>query len=131
MKKVVLDTSIIIDYVRGKNKALIKLFKLQEKKEIELIVSAAVVFEFYSGLFLEKKEVLAKSELLFSKFKIAAIDRKIAQLAAKINRQKKLYQKIGSLDLLIGATALYFSAFLATRNKKDFKLIPGIIFWKN
>ena len=126
MKNIVLDTSILIDYTRKKEKTLIKLLKLQEKKKVELIIPALVIFEFYSGLSLEKKEIFNKAELLFSKFKIVEVNEKIAKLAAEINRKNKLYQKIGSIDLLIGTTALYFSADLATKNIKHFKLIPGL-----
>ena len=128
MKKVILDTSFLIDYTRKKEKTLIELLRLQKKKKVELIVPALVIFEFYSGLFLEKKEIFNKAELLFSKFKIVEVNEKIAKLAAEINRKNKLYQKIGAIDLLIGATALYFSADLATKNKKHFNLIPGLKF---
>jgi len=57
MKKVVLDTSLIIDHVRGKNKDLVKLLKLKQKKKVELIVPVAVVFEFYSGQSLREKSI--------------------------------------------------------------------------
>lgn len=130
MKKVVLDTSIIIDHVRGRNESLIKLLKLQEEKKVKLVVPAVVIFEFYSGLSLRKRNVFKKSELLFSKFKLMAVDEEIAKLAARINRKQKLYQKIGAVDLLIGATALSYSAFLATKNTKDFRLIPKLKFWE-
>lgn len=130
MKKIVLDTSIIIDYARGKDKTLIKLLKLQKEKKVELIVPSLVIFEFYSGLSLEKKSIFQKTESLFTKFKIVKIDEQIAKMAAKINRKKKLYQKIGAVDLLIGITTIYYSAYLATKNTKDFKKIPGLRFWE-
>lgn len=126
MKKIVLDTSIIIDHIRGKDKTLIYLLKLWKEKRVELIVSSLVIFEFYSGLSLEKRNIFQKTENLFAHFKIINVDEKIAKLAAKINRKNKLYKKIGAVDLFIGATAKYLSAYLATKNLKDFKLIPGI-----
>jgi len=126
MKTVVLDSNIIIDHARGKRRVLIQLLELQEKGKIELVVPAVVVFEFYSGLSLKKREILKNSELLFSKFKIVPIDEEIAKTAAEINRKHKLYQKIGAIDLLIGATAICLSAYLATKNTKNFKKIPDL-----
>ncbi|MBL7078272.1 PIN domain-containing protein [Candidatus Shapirobacteria bacterium] len=126
MKTVILDSSIIIDHARGKGKALIQLLKLQEKKKIELIVPTIVVFEFYSGLSLEKREILKNSELLFSKFKVISINEEIAKTAAQINRKCRLYQKISVADLLIGAAAICLSGYLATKNIKDFKKIPDL-----
>lgn len=129
MKKIVLDTSLIIDHVRGKDKRLIKLLGLQKTKRVQLFVSSVVIFEFYSGLSLKKEAIFSNTENLFATFKIVDIDREIAKLAAKINREQKLYQQIGAIDLLIGATAIYYSALLATRNIKDFQLIKGLKFW--
>jgi len=130
MKKVILDTSVIIDHVRGKDKTLIKLLQLQQEKKVEILVPVLVIFEFYSGLSLKNKEIFNKTEELFSRFKIVELSPEVAKLAAEINRKKKLYKKIGAVDILIAAMAKYYSATLATKNTKDFQLIPGLKYLK-
>lgn len=127
---VILDTDILVDHARGRRETLKKLLRLQEKGKIEIIVPSVVIFEFYSGSSLENKNIFDQAEILFSQFRIVSVDELIAKLAAEINRKNNLYQEIGAVDLLVGATAIYYSGLVATRNKKDFQKIPGIEFWK-
>ena len=90
-----------------------------------------MIFEFYSGLSLRKREIFEKTELLFSKFRVFELNEEIAKIAAKINRENRLYGQIGAVDLLIGATTKYLAGYLATKNTKDFKLIPGLKLFPN
>ncbi|MCM8788128.1 MAG: PIN domain-containing protein [Candidatus Omnitrophica bacterium] len=127
-EKIIIDTNIIIDYEKKKSNLLEKYLKLQEKNKIKVFISVVSVFEYYSSQLLEEKTYFSDTEILFSFFTIQEVNKKIAQLAAEINRKYKLYKKIGLGDILIAATSLYLNAPLLTKNKKHFKLIPHLKF---
>ncbi len=127
-EKIIIDTNIIIDYEKKKSNLLKKYLKLQEKNKIKVFISVITIFEYYSSQLLEDKQYFSDTETLFSFFNIQEINKNIAQLAAKINRQYKLYKKIGLGDILIAATSIYLDAPLLTKNKKHFKLIPNLKF---
>ncbi len=129
METVVIDTDVIINYSRGYDTKLQKLLKLQDKHEMELVVSSLVVFEFYSGTSLINPSLLAIADLLFSKFRVQEVNAEIAKMASGFNRERKLQQKIEAVDLLIGATCISLNAKLFTLNKKHFKIIPHLKFY--
>lgn len=126
---VVIDTNIIIDFVKGgkENKLEFYLYH-QQKKQITLCISVITVFEYFSGISFIDHQLYKDSELLFSQFKIQEVNEQIAKIAARLNFEKKLYQYIDLADILIASTCLYLNATLLTKNKKHFKLIPGIKF---
>lgn len=126
MIKIFIDTSILIDYVRGRSEALKELFRLQAQGKLELLISSVVVFEFYSGQSLEEKKTEEKINKILEKISVKDFTGEMAKLAAKINRENKLYGRLAANDLLIGASAIYFQAKLITKNKKDFKMIPNL-----
>lgn len=128
MDTVVVDTDILINHARGKTQYLSELMLQQKKKGIVLVVPSIVIFEFYSGASLARADVLSTADLLFSQFKIQELNDEIAKTAAELNRTLKLYDKIATADILIGATCIFLSAKLCTLNKKHFKLIPQISF---
>lgn len=121
-----MDTSVIIEFARGHGERLKKFLQQQEQGKLQLVVPSVVIFEFYSGLSLKKPDIQDKSDLLFSKFKVADVNEEIAKIAARLNRENELYKQVGAVDLLVAATTFYLSADLATENKKDFKPIPDL-----
>lgn len=130
MDSVILDTDIIIDYSRGISTELQQYLSLQDEEKIILIVPTIVVFEFYSGSSLSSNQAKELADLLFSKFKIVEFDERIAKIAAQINREKKLQEKIDVGDIIVAATCLHYKAKIATKNKKHFKQIKGLTFAK-
>jgi predicted nucleic acid-binding protein len=128
MDTIVIDTDILINHIRGKSKLLSEFLLRQKAREVILVVPSVVIFEFYSGSSLDRAEVVEIADLLFSQLKVQDITEEIAKVAAQINRQFKLYQKIETVDILIAAVCLSLSGKLLTRNKRHFKLVPQIDF---
>ncbi|SRR5258706_2550043 len=123
MTTILIDTSIIIDYLRTKvDKENSKLFKLTEGNS-ELAISLITYSELYSGRSVWEHEH-ARSELedLFSYFQIMPFEKDTARKAGEIRAKFK----INLLDAIIGATAILHNLPLATLNIKDFKQIEGI-----
>jgi len=120
MEIVLLDTNILIEILKGNDKAIKKI----EALEAKLSISSITVMELYYGA-LNKTE-LVKLEKFVSLFNIIELNENISRQATKL---VKNYAKSYALDIpdsLIASTALTLNAKLVTYNAKDFKYIDGI-----
>ena len=120
--KLVIDTSILIDKLRGGRKWDNFLENLDDG--VKLYLPSIVVFELFSGISSRKSE-MAKKILGFRKYFFGVdLTWEIARKAAEINRDYP-----GDLDIpdyIIGATALNLGAEVVTLNIKHFQKIPGV-----
>lgn len=126
MKKVLLDTNILIDYLRAKRGPIVELFQLQEKGHIQLYLSSLTVMELYAGLSSSKMQ--DELDAVFNACFMIPFDQVIARFAGELKRNKK-FQAVPLADFLIGTTALWLKAQLATGNQKHFAGIPGLKFF--
>lgn len=121
MKKLLIDTSVIIDFLRRKDKEATLLYKISHNY---LYMSIVTHTEIYSGKSVWEKEK-AKEEVheLFSGLTILPLIPEISKVAGHV----KAYNHDSSiLDCIIAATALVHDIELATLNVKDFEKIKGI-----
>lgn len=114
--KVLLDTNILIDYLKG---------FAQAKREVALhqtlLISVITRIEVLVGARDQGEEQKLKAFL--SRFETVGIDRNTGDLAATIRRQLR----IAVPDAVILATARAENALLVTRNTKDFPVNdPGV-----
>lgn len=121
MKKLLLDTSVIIDFLRRKEKEDTLLYKLSSE---DLYVSIVTHTELYSGKSVwEKNEARKELEALFSGITILPLLPVISKAAGKI----KAYNHDRSLlDCIIASTALTQAIELVTLNTKDFETISEL-----
>ena len=124
---VVLDTSIIIDHLRLREKYkeswLVKL--VRRYQEETFAVPAVVVSELYVGkstLIPEKEKDLIS---LLSSFKIISINYEVAKLAGELVRDCKVKTALLT-DALVAACAIYYQAQLATLNLKHFQIFNEV-----
>jgi tRNA(fMet)-specific endonuclease VapC len=75
--------------------------------------------------FLRAQSLLARSEALLARMLIVLLDRDALNQFERLQRLKGL-KKIGRADLLIASIALAGNATLASRNRKDFGLVPSL-----
>ncbi len=122
---VVLDTDIIIDYIRqpeNSNTHLITLLK--SIPESDLAISIVTIQELYVG---ESSSLKQEEEFflsLINKLKILSYDHKVAKRAGEIMRDTRV--RVQFADAAIAATAILNKAKLFTLNKKDFKGIKDL-----
>ncbi|MET7253334.1 type II toxin-antitoxin system VapC family toxin [Dyadobacter fermentans] len=116
-----LDTNILIDYLRGKQ-AAIEFIDCAEK--LDLAVNTVIVLELYNGC-LNKAE-LAKIRRLLNGFNHFDLNEATAQAATQIGHSFALSHSVTASDALIAATALVYNLELRTANMKDFRMIPGL-----
>lgn len=127
MKGVLVDTSIIIDFLRQKDKSKTIQIKL-EQSQIPLHVSIITHTECFSGKSIwEKAEAFQVLKSLFSDIKILPLEEEISEKAGQIRAK---YNK-NIADAIIAATSIIHNLDLATLNTKDFKKVDGIKLYKN
>jgi len=126
MKKVFIDTDVIINFTKGFGDNFRELFNLQTKKKIELFTNSVVISEFFTDntLLVEKNLQLALK--LFESFRALDITKPIGLLAGELMRTKTV---LFIADALIAATCLHYNLALSTNNQKDFKKIKGLKFF--
>ena len=118
-----LDTSILIDLYRKKNKEKTAFFQLTSKYNL-FAVSVITEFEIMIGA---TPEQIHFWDDFFSRVTILPFDKKSNDQAISIYKQLKQTSKLIELpDLLIGATALGNQRKIATLNKKHFERIAGL-----
>ena len=118
MKRCLIDTDVIIDHLRGEEKAR-DFLKMIKAEEADIFYSIITKAELYSGV-RPKEEV--KVIGLLSSMKEVNIDGEIAVSAGRY--RKKYHASHGLLlpDALIAASAKITEAVLVTLNKKHYPM---------
>lgn len=120
--KVIVDTSIFIDYLRGGTKW--QEFLDYAPPDLILYIPTIVIFELFSGKSSKKAGLAKKLSALLDKFHKIELDQKIAQHAGELFRD--IGSHIDPADYIIAASALEEGAKVVTLNKKHFEKIPGV-----
>lgn len=124
MKKVLIDTDIIIDFLRTNEGLFPTLLELQVQGNLTLYISSVTIMELFVGTSSQKQVQSQQLKELIDSFRVIPLDAKLAQFTGELKRGKKW--TILTSDLIIGATALWLNAQLATKNRKHFSVIPGL-----
>lgn len=121
-----LDTTIIIDYVRGSTAVKEYITALKSP-----IISSITEAEVYAGA--KDKKMLQSLGKTFKAFTLLPITSEITRQAIIIIKTYKLSNGIGILDAFIAATAMVSGYSLVTSNSKHFLPIKGleVIDWKS
>lgn len=122
MKKLLLDSSILIDFLRLKKKEESYLYKLTEKNN-QLYASIISHTELYSGKSAwESKKVYLEIKDLFYGITLIPLTEEISEKAGEIRAKFDL----DVADSIIAATANHVNLDLVTLNTKDFEKIRGV-----
>lgn len=120
--KLVLDTSIIIDYLRGGKKG--KEFFDAERAIADFYLPTIVIFELFSGKSTQNFSALEIVNDFIKFFQRIELTESIAEQAGKIYRDATTSLQVP--DYIIGATALEVGGIVVTLNQKHFEQIPNI-----
>lgn len=122
-KIILIDTSILIDFYRKKDKTKSFFYQLTNSYKL-FAVSIITEYEVMIG---NKAGNDNFWESFFDKVTILPFDRVANQFAIKIFRQLKTDNKLIEIpDILIGATAMANNLPIATFNQKHFERIKGL-----
>lgn len=120
---ILLDTSVLIDLFRKKNKEKSFFFSLLDQNS-EFAISAITHYEI--GIGNEPAQSSYWKEL-YSNLTVITFDQNCSEAAIDIYKDLKKQNKIIDLaDLLIGACAVAYDLKLATLNKKHFQRIKNL-----
>lgn len=119
--KLLVDTSVIIDFLRRKDKENSILFGISKE---DLYISIVTHTEIYGGKSVwESDRARQEVEILFSNIIILPLDIVVSEGTGKI----KAYNHDRTiLDCIIAATSLHHGLELTTLNIKDFDKIKGL-----
>jgi predicted nucleic acid-binding protein len=122
-KKIIIDTSVLIEYFRKTDKNKTTLVQLSLEFN-HIYISSITEFEIFNGA--TPNQIQFWNELI-SKLTILDFDSQAARVAATVvNNLKKKRKSIDKPDLFIASTALVHKMSLATLNKKDFEVIDSL-----
>ena len=116
-----IDTAILIDYLRGNRDASAWLERFPAG---ELIVSVVTAAELLAGCRNRREQTLIEKEL--SSYPMMWISSSISQTAWGWYRQFHLSHGVGFLACLIGASAYHHGIIVSTLNEKHFRPFPDL-----
>jgi predicted nucleic acid-binding protein len=119
--KVVFDTSVLVDCLRG-NSGAVRIVEKVAKKEIDGFISVLTEAELYGGRECGTVEGLSKVKNFVSLFTEIILTSEIAQQAGFFKRK----YGVELPDAIIAATASVYDASVWTKNIKDFEVIKDI-----
>ncbi|RJQ29405.1 MAG: type II toxin-antitoxin system VapC family toxin [Peptococcaceae bacterium] len=122
--KVIFDTCIWVDHLRGFQPATDYLSRC---REMERWISALTMMELYAAPQTSDEQQEKMTRLFEGLNGIIAVDPGIATKAGKFLGKYRKERGLNPIDALIAASALNLDAVLATRNKKHFDFIHGIV----
>jgi tRNA(fMet)-specific endonuclease VapC len=127
MEDILIDTDIVIEYLRSRDKSSTELIELLQ--EHYLFISAISEFELYLGARTAKHE--KDLESIFNEVEIIAFDSGCGKIAADIWKALQLtHQNVEIKDIFIASIAIRNDVWLRTFNEKHFKGIEKLKMWK-
>lgn len=124
MRKAMVDTSVLIDFLRRKDKANSIFYRLVEGGW-ELSISPLVLSELYSGKSVWRSDLARKElEVLLKGLEVLVLNREIC---VETGRIRAIYG-LDLIDSMVAAMALARGWKLATLNERHFKVIRGLGF---
>ena len=126
--RIIIDTDVLIDFLRNKKDAVAFITQLEEKKTI-LSTTAVNAFELYYGAHKSKQsaQTLQATKKLLDRLVLFPLTPRSAQRAGFIYAELESEgQPIGLRDTFIAAIALTRKCSVATRNTEHFNKIKGL-----
>ena len=121
MNKVLFDTDVLIEYLRGKDEAQTYIDNIQEI----VYMSSISMAELYAGV--RKGEESRKLEVFIETFEVISLNKNIAKIGGLYRNQYKPSHGTGLADALIAATAREIDAQVITFNIKHFPMLDNVI----
>ena len=117
---ILVDTDILIDFLRGYNKAVSFVDKFYDR----IILSPIVIAELYAGV--KEDEELAILDDFVSIFHVVPLTREIARLGGLYKHDFGTSHGVGLADAILAATAKVGKAQLKTLNVKYYPMFRGL-----
>jgi predicted nucleic acid-binding protein len=116
-----LDTDVLIDFLRGYEKAV----SFVNANSSRIILSSVVVAELYAGVKGDAEQ--ATLDRFISLFRVIPVDSEIAKTGGLYKRDYSKSHGVGLADAILAATAESENAELITLNTKHYPMIRGLL----
>jgi predicted nucleic acid-binding protein len=126
--RTIIDTDILIDFLRNKKEAVLLVTNLEDKKTL-LATTAINAFELYYGAHKSRQssQTLQATKTLLKRLILLPLTPRSAKRAGHIYAELELEgNPIGLRDTFIAAIALTRKCSVATRNTEHFKKVKGL-----
>ncbi len=120
MEKIVLDTNILIEILKGNQSIIAKLSSFNA----DYYISSITVMELYYGA-LNKAELFQLKKFILL-FKVIEVNETISSISTELVFEYAKSHNLAIPDSLIASTAISAKSKLFTLNLKDFKYIDGL-----
>jgi hypothetical protein len=116
MKIFLIDTDILIDFLRGKERA--RKYLLELSGDSPLYCSVITIAEIHAGM---RKSEEEKTAVLLDSLFVIPVTEEVARIAGGLKRETRSHSPELD-DCLIAATALVENAILATNNSRYYPM---------
>ncbi len=119
--KLLLDTDVIIEYLRNREPAVAFI----ESLEGILLVSVMTLAELFTGV----KDAIEEAAIddFLTPFEIISVGPDIAKQAGRYRQQYKQSHGTGMVDAILAATAESEEAILVSFNQRHYPMLPNLI----
>jgi predicted nucleic acid-binding protein len=119
----VVDTSVLIDHLRGNSRAVDRL--LRAAKDRDEVWSVSVVrTEVYAGAFADEESEIGD---LFGRMRWLDVSTGVADAAGRLAAEhRRTHPGIDPIDFIVAAATLELDGELLTQNVKHFPMFPGL-----
>ena len=116
---ILIDTDILVDYLRGYSQAKTFLESLESRPSTSVICVA----ELFAGIRDEKEQAAIERFLL--PFELLSVDDQIARLGGQFRKSYRHSHGTGLADAIIAATAYIHGYTLATFNDRHYPMVSN------
>lgn len=117
---ILVDTDVMVDYLRGHDKAVVFV----KKHAGRIILSSIVVAELYAGIKGDAEQ--ATLDDVVSLFRVVPVTVDIAKAGGLLKRDFGKSHGLGLADAVVAATAQVENAELSTLNVKHYPMVRGL-----
>jgi predicted nucleic acid-binding protein len=115
-----IDTDVIVEYLRGREQAV----EFLESLGGTLHISAITVAELYSGVRDDERETL---DQFLNAFEVVPIDDTLARTAGLLRRDFRPAHGTGLADAIVAMSAKATGAVLVTFNQRHFPMVDDLL----
>ena len=121
MKKLLFDTDVLIDYLRGRDAAKEYIDNIDHA----IYISVITIAELYAGI--RKGEKSKELEMFIETFDVVSLNKNIAKVGGLYRNQYKPAHGTGLADALIAASAKEIGAQVVTLNTRHYPMFNDVI----